>query len=338
MNPRILLCSVLSACAVGELPSDEPVGPLPGPAAGVVHPPPVRGWSQLMPGSACEAHTDCDSEPGAGDGFCYRGVMGGSLVFPDSGYCAIDDGTGAVCATDEDCPSGATCASIEGYRMCLPMCGEGGECPAGQACLASFGGFPLAGTACLPGNANAQDGDGCGGFYDCNANSQCFDDGEHPGGYCSAYGCTLGTDAGCNGGRCIEYEDGVATGTVCVEVCTEDADCRADEGYICHDAGGPDGGYCRHPHVGDACTDSAECGDGWSCKTGSEWPGGHCTMTACPTPGSSEGCSAGSLCIGLDGSNLCVDRCATVGATVDCRDGYTCEGFGIVSGGICMPL
>lgn len=196
------------------------------------------GWTPLLPGSQCAEHADCDSAPAAGDGFCYRGDVGGSLLFPDEGYCTIDDGSGAVCAIDTDCPGNSRCADIAGYRLCMPACGEGGACPAGQVCISTFDGVSLGTDVCFPGSSTASDGDACAGFYDCGPGSTCWLDVENPGGYCAAYSCTLGTNAGCNGGVCIEFADGPSTGNLCVDACAIDADCREGEGYVCHD---PDG-------------------------------------------------------------------------------------------------
>jgi hypothetical protein len=320
MNPRTALSLSLlfaSACVATEPPAPTP---------------------EL--GSACDEHTDSDSELGAGNGFCYRGALGGSMIFPDHGYCTVDDGTGAVCATDEDCPDGGHCASIEGYRLCLPACGEGGACPEGQACFDRFGGLLLDKPVCLPGSDQAADGDACNGIEDCNASSQCFLDPEHPGGYCSAFSCTVGTDEGCHGGRCIAYDEGVVGGTVCVAPCVLDGDCRSAEGYVCHDpdGAGPSAGYCRSPHIGDACAEPEDCGADWTCRTGAGWPDGYCTVTSCATPGSSEGCGPGAVCAGVGGANQCVDRCPTIGAPDTCRGGYTCQDVGVASGngGACL--
>jgi hypothetical protein len=297
----------------------------------------LGGWTPLLPGSHCAANADCDSAPDAGDGYCYRGDVGGSIVFPDDGFCTIDDGSGEVCVADVDCPAGSQCASIDGYRLCLPSC-VAGACPAGQACQSSFGGLTLDAPVCLPGSATARDGDACAGFYECNADSTCWNDLENPGGYCSAYNCTVGSNAGCNGGTCIVFRDGPSTGTVCVDACTLSVECRVLEGYVCHDPDGLGGvgGYCRRPHVGDPCALSASCGSGWTCKTGVGWSGGYCTVTGCPTPGSTAGCSSGSVCSTVGGANMCVDRCAAVGSTSACRSGYTCKAVGATSGGGCL--
>ncbi len=296
------------------------------------------GWTPLLPGSQCAEHADCDSAPAAGDGFCYRGDVGGSLLFPDEGYCTIDDGSGAVCAIDTDCPGNSRCADIAGYRLCMPACGEGGACPAGQVCISTFDGVSLGTDVCFPGSSTASDGDACAGFYDCGPGSTCWLDVENPGGYCAAYSCTLGTNAGCNGGVCIEFADGPSTGNLCVDACAIDADCREGEGYVCHDPDGAGGtpAYCRRPHAGDACGTDADCGGGWTCKTGPGWSGGYCTVTGCPTVGSTIGCGSGALCADVGGTNLCVDRCAAVGSSSTCRSGYTCVAVGAAVGGGCL--
>lgn len=298
------------------------------------------GWTPLMPGASCAEHVDCDSVEGAGDGYCYVGDVGGSMVFPDTGYCTVDNGLGTVCELDEDCPGDSVCADADGYRLCLPACGVGDVCPAGQVCLDSFGGQPILTFACLPGNGGAVDGDACASVADCGPSSTCWNDAEHPGGMCSAYACTLGTNDGCNGGVCIEFEEGPSTGTVCVAACTVDADCRDGEGYVCHD---PDGAgaaaaYCRHPHAGDACAADTDCSDGWTCLTTAGYTDGYCSITACPTPGATSGCGSGAICGTVDTVNTCLDRCPTIGVSDTCRTGYVCTDVGAVNGGACLPI
>ena len=295
---------------------------------------PVRG----APGSSCVADTDCETAPGAGDGFCYIGDMG-PLEFPELGSCTVDDGSGAVCDVDADCPTGSLCIDADGYKLCLPACGENGACPADQACLSSFSGVPLDRPACVPGNAGAVDGDACTGAYQCNADSLCWNDLEHPGGSCATYGCTLGDDSTCNGGTCVEFRDGLSTGTICAAACTVDSDCRDEVGYRCvHPGGDGTPGYCRHPHVGDPCSSYADCGgDGWTCRTDTGFTDGYCTLEGCPTAGTTEGCSSGAICAAVGQVNTCLDRCATVGTTSTCRTGYTCTSVGDVNGGACLP-
>ena len=165
-----------------------------------------------------------------------------------------------MCDVDADCPAGGACIDSEGYRFCLPACTVGSACPADQACLDSFNGFPLDGPACVPGNAVAQDGDACGGFFQCNAYSDCSNDVESPGGACATYGCTPGDDSPCHGGTCMVVDDYPIQGAMCVDACVRDADCRVAAGYGCYDPGDA-APYCRHPHVGDACGVDADCGD-----------------------------------------------------------------------------
>jgi hypothetical protein len=336
--PTCVLALLVGGCAVDEYGLNDRTGddivlasPIGSPLETLVDDDHPGAWVPLMPGSQCDEHSDCDSEEGADDGFCYRGDMGGSLVFPDEGYCTIDDGSGAVCTTDDDCPGDSHCVSAEGYRICLPACGPGDSCPAGQACFAAFGGLPIDAPACLPGNASAADGDACAGFYDCNASSECWNDIEHPGGMCSAFGCDLVTDSGCNGGTCIAFDEGPSSGTICVEPCDSNDDCRIAEGYVCSGEG-----YCRHPHVGDECDASADCGGaGWTCL-GDGYDGGYCTQTGCLLPGTIQGCSSGSVCAAVDGTNMCIDRCPVVGDDTACRAGYECGDVGASNGGACV--
>jgi hypothetical protein len=280
-------------------------------------------------GGACAQDGDCDSTPGAHDGLCYHGWMG-PTHFPEQGYCTVDDGSGAICDVDADCPAGGVCVDSEGYKFCALGCSASFGCPAGDACLDSFNGFPMDQTACVPGNASAQDGDACGGFYDCGDYSDCNVDAESPGGQCAAFACTPGNDSTCNGGTCEVIDDFPIEGAMCVDTCASDSDCRTADGYACYTpaAGAP---YCRHPHVGDACQADAECGDAaWACLDG------RCTIAiGCPKPGSTEGCTSGSICAHTDGGNECVDRCATIGNA--CANGLTCSDVGATGhGGACL--
>jgi len=334
----IVLGAGLGACTADSADPIDPIDPV-APVEPEQPPPPpaeiVPVLSEL--GGGCDDNADCDSALGAGDGYCYVGTMGPS-TFPTEGYCTVDDGSGTICAVDADCGPAGVCADSGGYRLCLPACDAGGGCPANLACFDSFNGWPLDRAACVPGDATAQDGAACAGFFDCNEASECDLSAEDPGGMCATYGCTVGNDSTCHGGTCIAYSDMPNIGTLCVDACTTNADCRGADGYVCHD---PDGAgsaaaYCRHPKVGDACATGADCGGGaWTCKD--SFPGGYCTL-ACPTPGSSDGCSIGSVCATVEGSNVCVDRCQNLDTVDTCRSGYTCTAAGIENGGACLPL
>lgn len=281
-------------------------------------------------GGTCLTASNC----GTADSQCYLGSFGPQTFAPE-GYCMVDDFGSATgtCDDDTDCPLDTTCTEwleFPGYRSCMPVCGcQGTPCPDNQACFDHFVASPLDKAVCVPGNASAEDGDACGGFFDCDELTDCLDDAEFPNGQCARYGCTIGNDATCNGGHCVNVTDVPFSGTTCVDTCTSNTDCRTADGYVCFD---PDGAgtaqnYCRHPHIGDACTIAADCGGaGWTCRTGATNPGGYCTQTGCPTPGSSAGCTDGSICIDdpLSATNYCADRCTGLPAQGTCRTGYLC--------------
>jgi len=285
-------------------------------------------------GGPCAQNADCDSSPGAGDGACYAGVMDIS-VFPVQGYCTIDDGTGTVCETDADCGAGNQCADSLGYRFCLPSCGTEGTCGDDQACMDSFNGYPLDRAACVPGSNSAVDGDACLGFYQCGEYSLCDDSIENPGGICQTYGCTVGDDATCNGGTCVDVNEYPVVGTLCMPTCATDNDCRADEGYRCYDPGDARARYCRHPEIGDVCVTTADCGNGWSCYMGAGDATGYCTQS-CTTAGTEDGCSYGSLCEQVGEQDQCVNRCENVGELCDAYN--VCTDVGAPNGGACMPI
>jgi hypothetical protein len=277
------------------------------------------------------------------DGVCLQGAIE-VVAWPADGYCIRDDG-GTTCATDDDCGAGGACIEVAdfgpGYRICMAACCDFDTCPAGQACFDTLSGIALSQSACVPGNATARDGDACAGFFDCNEFSQCKNDFEHPGGACERFACT--GDADCHGGVCItDDEEPPFAINICVDGCATDADCRRAEGYRCFDPdpqSTTDARYCRHPHVGDPCAAPADCGTGtWECR--GTFPGGYCTQTGCETPGSSAGCTPGSLCHDAgEAQHLCVDRCPEVGQQSTCRAGYSCvdvdPGAEVIGG--CLP-
>jgi len=338
-----LLCAFPAACGDNDHGGDDDgtsdggpdgMGPdamvCPAPAAGLV-------------GGPCSQNTDCDSAVGAADGFCFFGTIGPN-TYPAEGYCVIDDGTGTVCATDADCGQGAQCISSEGYRWCLPTCGCAGSdadvCPPNQACFDTFL-FPLDKPSCVPGSATAQDGAACAGVYECNENSQCFNDFENPGGDCIGNGCTVGDDTTCHGGTCVALDDYPSAGTpVCFDECTTDADCRTVEGYQCFAPANGGAHYCRHPHVGDACTTAADCGGGtWTCLgTTDGFPDGYCTQTGCQTVHNIEGCTIFSLCETVGTQNACLDRCDNTVIPTTCRANYACVDIPQAEGGVCLPI
>jgi hypothetical protein len=283
-------------------------------------------------GGPCVNDTECDSAPAAGDGLCLRGAIG-ARVWPAVGYCTNKVG---VCVEDVDCGAGNVCATLQGASLCLRACAVADcVCPGDQLCANTLGSDALDKDACLPGDAAAVDGDPCASFGDCSEGSACLVDGdlEYPGGQCMQVGCTLGNDATCTHGtdsKCVD-PGLLPSVTGCVDGCAIDADCRIAEGYRCVDAGGPTGRFCRHPQVGDACAAVADCGPDvtWSCLIGASFLGGMCTLDgACPTAGSSTGCTSGSsVCTDpAAGSNHCVDACpGPLETRSTCRMTYRCR-------------
>jgi hypothetical protein len=317
---------------------------------------PVR--PQGVIGGSCTTDTQCDTMPGAGDGFCLRGAQG-TVVWPAGGYCISfancdpmnpnSCGVGNTCVTIQD-PTGA-------FNTCLPACGaDPCVCPNGEICAHSFTGSAIAGgrTACLPGNASAADGAACTGFAECGEDSLCQGDAfEFPGGQCGTLGCAIGNDATCadvGDGHCVDLgsiTSGLTSGTICVDACANDSDCRQAAGYKCFDGGGAIGKFCRHPKVGDACTADTDCGDAatWICSAAAGASLRFCSIrAACPTPGGGDGCPVSSSAC-WDGmtppaANTCVDRCGgPVNTPGGCRAGFTCRdinpGAGTLLG--CVP-
>lgn len=229
-----------------------------------------------------------------------------------------------------------------GARACMQGCNAAGpcECPDGMTCSDGYLNTPVQRMVCVPGNPNAVDGSACTTFGDCDEHSICLDDPfEHPGGQCIQLGCTIGTDSTCESGgdgHCAS-PDVVGGGTGCLDACITSADCRGADGFVCFDAGGTTGKFCRHPATGDACTADTDCGSPvlWQCRTGVGFPGGYCTVRqACEGEGSSVGCSSGSsVCHDPAGPEapFCVDRCTGVGQGT-CRTGYLCTQVGTVRG------
>lgn len=290
-------------------------------------------------GGPCTTDVDCESSAGAADGICLNNLLD-PAPWPAVGYCISRTGG---CTQDGECGDGNVCADLGGgFRACMQGCNAAGpcECPDGMRCTDGYLNTPVQRMVCVPGNPLAVDGSPCTTFGDCDEHSICLDDAfEHPGGQCIQLGCTLGNDATCSSGgdgHC-DRPDVIGGGTGCLDVCTTDADCRTADGYKCFDAGGTTGKFCRHPAAGDGCTQDADCGSPvlWVCRSGVAFPGGYCTIRqACPTNGTTDGCSSGSsVCRDPVGPEpgYCVDRCTGVGQGT-CRTGYNCLPVGGVNG------
>ncbi len=310
-------------------PDAQPPVECPAPAAGAI-------------GGACRASSECDSALGTGDGLCLdEAVVNGVTNWPAVGYCT------RTCSETSPCPAGASCLDVGGgFLACLPDCCEQETCFDGMLCQDNLIGSPLPDAlACVPGNAAAADGDPCTDFGDCNRSSVCRPDPlVFPGGLCATINCTVGDDSTCSGGRCLDLDQGGPGGGVCFKSCDSSADCRQAEGYYCRDDTAMGfGKYCTHAEAGDTCIADSDCGIApWTCRTSAQsFPGGYCTVEACPTPGTGAGCpqgSAVSVCHQpATGPNFCARSCQNNPSI--CRAGYTCtqipSGAGMV--GVCLP-
>ncbi|MGE4188406.1 MAG: hypothetical protein AB7G12_00775, partial [Thermoanaerobaculia bacterium] len=308
-------------------------------SCGLSCPAPVAGAL----GGPCAVDADCGEGNRCLVGSGTQGPFG-PTVYAAEGYCLSGNLYDAIatCTSDADCGAGTVCVErveidstpirpARPYRTCMPVCAcDGAGCPAHQACVASFGSWPLDEAVCVPGKAGARDGDACDGVFDCDPSSACANDAEHPNGQCSKSGCTPGDDSTCDGGHCVAAGPGVRAGTVCVDTCDVDGDCRVGDDYLCFDPDGIGGepGHCRHPHVGDACTTALDCGGGdWQCASG------HCTLpctgdefvSSCPN---SSACKLGS----------CYQVCP--GGAADCPAGLSCTNIASINFGTilaCTP-
>ena len=272
------------------------------------------------------AQASCDSETGAGDGFCLdEGVPNTS--WPGEGYCLPIGG-----GTCPNCPAGTFCATIlqpgsPATTACMPECCEGGAtCGPNLICSSLLFGEDLGGTACVPGTLGASDGDPCVDFGDCDKNSICRNDQFlFPDGMCAVTNCTVFDDTTCNGGRCVDFDGPSGRAPLCVDDCELDSDCRESQGYVCFDGSAQNlGKFCRHPEVGDPCASADDCGGTpWVCKTAPEgFPGGYCAIEGCTTAGD---CPVRSFCDTNETPTLCTQQCTEGDLAGVCRAGYTCN-------------
>lgn len=188
---------------------------------------------------ACTVDAECGEGPNfenkCVDGYCAAGCGpcpagfqcqdGGCIPVPSAGSCE----TAISCREGEACPDGQRCSDL---GICLSICENDGECPAGQICSLDPG--PLLGT-CIngcPARDTIQTG---GGTQICHANGRygplCTRDGDCVGGlvceietgFCQSPGCQTSQDC-----PLVRTYCDTATGE-CVEGCLEADDCAAFE-------------------------------------------------------------------------------------------------------------
>jgi hypothetical protein len=104
-----------------------------------------------------------------------------------------------------------------------------------------------AGVACTP-----EIGDSCSNSLNCSSQSSRECDRTQPGGYCTISPCERGTCP--DEGTCVKFrpvQERLAT-TYCMRKCSDDSDCRDDDGYRCITA--EDFGSCNEAETLDGDT------------------------------------------------------------------------------------
>ena len=259
------------------------------------------------PGTACTATADCEPPQGQSP-FCIT-----NAGYPN-GYCT------STCAMDADCGMGGVCQG----NFCLAGCTTDADCNTGYSCSDVNGDGT---TTCNPAIAGSAAGTTCLSDDQCGVSvigGFCVTEADNgwTGGYCS--GACI-DDSDCLGGSTCQLtnpSDPQNSGSICVQSCTANTDCRTPD-YECYDFFGGGTNACAPVAsgtgpVGGACTGYGSCAGGQDglCLLNSDFADGYCSVT-CTTDAD---CSAGSHC--LETAGLCIDDCTT---TADCRaNGYEC--------------
>ncbi|MEM1008450.1 MAG: hypothetical protein AAGJ35_05545, partial [Myxococcota bacterium] len=281
----------------------------------------------------CKNHDDCSN------GFCYGATDG-------FGYCV------QACSPEGICPSDFRCAQLTpGNAYCLPerlcqmSCSPSSPCPQGYTCnnqnctpnqRGKDGAFcnrerPCAdGYQCLVVSTSNRFGrciercptSGTIAGNPCGTNQQCA-----PGLTCKGNRmpacmeeCTVEGQPCTNGGTCITVQSGV---TVCL--CSSDRDCNTDQYCNINRWSSLDLGGCvdRKQYPRPSCSNGKTCqtlrGQGPFCHSSKrrQRPGALCDA--------SVRCRPGATCVGFGKQPLCVDRCTEQNL---CPAGGTCKSFG----------
>ena len=151
----------------------------------------------------------------------------------------------------------------------------------------------------------------------CSTDSECPDGTICVGGGCIDSSCT--TTEMCGDGRICPVNAAPDTGATCATTCEFNADCRAGdackwlvEGRGCGDTGSGANG--------DPCTSFTDCGGQRTCVD--SWPGGTCGRVGCAT---NADCEPSTVCIPVDGQNVCVVDCLASDDLCRLESGYICD-------------
>ncbi len=258
--------------------------------------------------------------------------------------CALNRKTELACTdgSDNDGDSKIDCADTDCFGVGTEICNDGIDNNCNRAIDCGDVGCTSSAQC-----TNVPDGKPCRNDGQC-AGAKCYTEENTgaPNGTCSnATTCTVGTNAGCNGGTCVE------TGTfdTCYAKCTGlgitgTGACRA--GFICRDpdsntgnnnnycapgcssdteCSGTGTGYGCNPwskrcqnvdrgrsRYGATCTTGSDCESG-SCATGSDFPGGYCTG---PCRGDTNNCGPNGFCSYSsswgDNYGYCFESCSSI--------------------------
>lgn len=282
------------------------------------------------------------------DGYCAEGCgacpagfvceSGGCVPAPNAGSCE----RAILCRNGEACPDGQRCSDL---GVCLSICENDGECPAGKICSLDPG--PLLGqciSGCPPGeqivsggetqvcHANGRYGDPCptpGETTGCPPGTECDE-----GGFCGLAGCASDNDC-----PLVRTYCDTATGE-CVEGCNDESDCAAFE--LCEQGHCVPQG-CRGKDVscnlGEWCCGNEAFADASTCPAGVEE--GSCFLAPdpwCRPCESNDDCADidvlgfSSYCYELqreeeNGETVSLGKFCSVGcnSNADCPRGIQCQ-------------
>jgi V8-like Glu-specific endopeptidase len=264
----------------------------------------------------------CDSRRptfGCGEGLYCAGAHDGSSG-PCEGFC-IDAVGSHDRPIDADCDENSQCASYlcvdpgDGTRRCLSPChGDGGECLAGEACVASAGECGGCVPATILASAPRHFGEPCGSNAECTSN-MCVDDAGRS--YCTRACSGSDMDCGdgyhCNGTQCIAGDRG-GVGDHCSP---SSDDCRSDAFCVSLGAASWCTQFCGTSAAGAECPDQFECvpaGGQFVCAPVHSLVGATCTT--------SDECISGVCLADASGGHVCSRSCSV---DSPCTTGFECR-------------